>query len=497
MEVEVSASSSSPAAGRRRAFASRPHVVDGGRRRDVDLVEFAGIEVVAKIRRAGVGGRTCRGVEHGDDLVDLERTAQHQPVDTTSSLRPSARTARRRPGNARSRRPRPRSCTSTATKSAASSLPHRQWCRTGARRASSATAYGRLFLRWRRRRRGSSRTWGYGRPSRPGRKRGTGNEWCRWRRHSDAGEATIGSRTAVHDAQDPPRRHGCVLRVGRAARRPVAARPPGGRRRGAARASVVCAASYEARKFGVRSAMPAMRAERLCPEAVFVPPDFVRYKAVSRQVREIFARHTDLVEPLSLDEAYLDVTENLTGLPSATATARGDPRADPRGNAAHRVGRRRAEQVPRQDRLGLAQARRPVRDPPAPGRCVPGAVAGGRLPGVGKVMGASSQQLGIADGRRPARARTRRARATLRPLGRAPARAVARHRRPPVQPDAADAADLRRRHVRTRPALDEIEDAHPTASPTRPGRPTSASARTRADRAHRGAQAEDRTTSAS
>jgi DNA polymerase IV len=72
--------------------------------------------------------------------------------------------------------------------------------------------------------------------------------------------------------------------------------------------SVVCAASYEARKFGVRSAMPAVRAERLCPDAIFVPPDFSRYKAVSRQVREIFARQTDLIEPLSLDEAYLDVT---------------------------------------------------------------------------------------------------------------------------------------------------------------------------------------------
>ncbi|MDE2280688.1 MAG: DNA polymerase IV, partial [Xanthomonadaceae bacterium] len=85
--------------------------------------------------------------------------------------------------------------------------------------------------------------------------------------------------------------------------------------------SVVCAASYEARKFGVRSAMPAVRAERLCPQAIFVPPDFARYKAVSRQIREIFARHTELIEPLSLDEAYLDVTETKTGLPSATATA--------------------------------------------------------------------------------------------------------------------------------------------------------------------------------
>jgi DNA polymerase IV len=86
--------------------------------------------------------------------------------------------------------------------------------------------------------------------------------------------------------------------------------------------SVVCAASYEARKFGVRSAMPAVRAERLCPNAIFLPPDFARYRAVSRQVRDIFRRHTDLIEPLSLDEAYLDVTENKTGLPTATRVAR-------------------------------------------------------------------------------------------------------------------------------------------------------------------------------
>jgi DNA polymerase IV len=86
--------------------------------------------------------------------------------------------------------------------------------------------------------------------------------------------------------------------------------------------SVVCAASYEARVFGVRSAMPAIRAERLCPQAIFIPPDFTRYRAVSRATREIFQRHTDLIEPLSLDEAYLDVTENKTGLPTATRVAR-------------------------------------------------------------------------------------------------------------------------------------------------------------------------------
>ena len=85
--------------------------------------------------------------------------------------------------------------------------------------------------------------------------------------------------------------------------------------------SVVLTASYEARVFGVRSAMPSMRAQRLCPHLVFVPPDFVRYHEVSQQVRAIFARHTALIEPLSLDEAYLDVSELASGLPSATATA--------------------------------------------------------------------------------------------------------------------------------------------------------------------------------
>jgi DNA polymerase-4 len=86
--------------------------------------------------------------------------------------------------------------------------------------------------------------------------------------------------------------------------------------------SVVCAASYEARRFGVRSAMAAITAQRQCPQAIFVPPDFTRYREVSRRVRAIFLRHTALVEPLSLDEAYLDVTEELTGLPTATETAR-------------------------------------------------------------------------------------------------------------------------------------------------------------------------------
>src|SRR5699024_9227792 len=85
--------------------------------------------------------------------------------------------------------------------------------------------------------------------------------------------------------------------------------------------SVVCAASYEARQFGIHSAMPARRAERLCPQALFVAPDFPRYKAVSQQIHAIFARHTDLIEPLSLDESYLDVTQATTPLATAVAGA--------------------------------------------------------------------------------------------------------------------------------------------------------------------------------
>ncbi len=81
---------------------------------------------------------------------------------------------------------------------------------------------------------------------------------------------------------------------------------------------VVCAASYEARKFGIRSAMPCAEAYRRCPQAVFLPPRFERYAEISQQVRQIFYQYTDLVEPLSLDEAWLDVTQNLMEVPSAT-----------------------------------------------------------------------------------------------------------------------------------------------------------------------------------
>jgi DNA polymerase-4 len=84
----------------------------------------------------------------------------------------------------------------------------------------------------------------------------------------------------------------------------------------------VAAASYEARAFGVRSAMPSITAMRHCADLVFVPPRFDVYRAVSRQIHDIFAHYTELIEPLSLDEAYLDVTRDLRGLQTASATAR-------------------------------------------------------------------------------------------------------------------------------------------------------------------------------
>lgn len=92
--------------------------------------------------------------------------------------------------------------------------------------------------------------------------------------------------------------------------RPVAV--GGSRERG-----VVAAASYEARRYGVRSAMPSVTAKRQCPDLVFVKPRFEIYKAISQQIRKIFAEHTPVIEPLSLDEAYLDVTDNLQGIPLA------------------------------------------------------------------------------------------------------------------------------------------------------------------------------------
>ena len=159
--------------------------------------------------------------------------------------------------------------------------------------------------------------------------------------------------------------------------------------------SVVCAASYEARKFGVHSAMPAVTAERLCPQAVFVPPDFTRYKAVSRAMREIFLRHTELIEPLSLDEAYLDVTENKTGLATATQVAiaiRRQIREElsltaSAGVAPNKFLAKIASDWRKPDGLFVIQPK------DVDGFLPPLAV--GRIPGVGRVTEARLKQIGI------------------------------------------------------------------------------------------------------
>ncbi len=160
--------------------------------------------------------------------------------------------------------------------------------------------------------------------------------------------------------------------------------------------SVVCAASYEARRFGIRSAMAAVTAQRQCPQAVFVPPDFVRYREVSRQVRAIFLRHTPLVEPLSLDEAYLDVTEELTGLPTATETAR-VIRREIRDETALTAS---AGVAPNKFLAKIASDwRKPdglfvIRPHEVEAFLAPLAV--GKLPGVGKTTGEALSDMGIA-----------------------------------------------------------------------------------------------------
>src|SRR5215217_7047595 len=114
---------------------------------------------------------------------------------------------------------------------------------------------------------------------------------------------------------------------------------------GSAERGVVAAASYESRRYGVRSAMPSVTAKRQCPDLIFVKPRFEVYKAVSQQIREIFEEHTAVIEPLSLDEAYLDVTENLQGIPLGAGRRAGNSRQDQGSDRPERLRRHLLQQV--------------------------------------------------------------------------------------------------------------------------------------------------------
>ncbi|AWN34474.1 DNA polymerase IV [Methylobacterium radiodurans] len=174
--------------------------------------------------------------------------------------------------------------------------------------------------------------------------------------------------------------------------RPIAV--GGSRERG-----VVAAASYEARAYGVRSAMPSVTARRRCPDIVFVKPRFEVYRAVSEEIRAIFAAHTAIIEPVALDEAYLDVTENLQGLPSATAVARAI-----RAEILERTGLVASAGVSYNKFLAKVASDHRKPDalfviPPAMGPAFVETLAIGRFHGVGPVTEARMRALGIETGR--------------------------------------------------------------------------------------------------
>jgi len=167
---------------------------------------------------------------------------------------------------------------------------------------------------------------------------------------------------------------------------------------GSAERGVVAAASYEARRFGVRSAMPSLIAKRQCPDLIFVKPRFEVYKAISRQIREIFAEHTPIIEPLSLDEAYLDVTENLQGIPLARDVAlriREKIKAETRLNASAGISYNKF----------LAKLASDHRKPngqfvisPEMGRLFVEALAVGKFHGIGPATSAKMSTMGIFTG---------------------------------------------------------------------------------------------------
>jgi DNA polymerase-4 len=166
---------------------------------------------------------------------------------------------------------------------------------------------------------------------------------------------------------------------------------------GAAR-GVVAAASYEARTFGVRSAMPSTTALRLCPHLIFVRPRFEVYRAVSRHIHAIFARYTDLIEPLSLDEAYLDVTANRARLASASDTAR-----EIRARILEATGLTASAGVSYNKLLAklASDMRKPNGQyviPPEMGAAFVASLPVERIPGVGPVTAAKMRSLGLVTG---------------------------------------------------------------------------------------------------
>ncbi len=162
---------------------------------------------------------------------------------------------------------------------------------------------------------------------------------------------------------------------------------------------VVAAASYEARKFGVRSAMASVTALKKCPSLVFVPHRFEVYRSISHEIRRIFADYTSLIEPLSLDEAYLDVTGNVRGLPTATATAR-----EIRDRIFAQTGLTASAGISYNKFLAklASDHRKPNGQflvPPGKGEAFIAALEVGRFHGVGPVTARKMNDLGILNGR--------------------------------------------------------------------------------------------------